>query len=256
MNQVVDISIANFLLVYLLLVIVLAIMTKAGINKQRLLIVSSLRMTIQMVIAGLVLTYIFKNPRPIFTIIYVLAMASFSTYRVISVNEEINSNFKKIIAISVFGVAIATIVFFIKVIVGESIFNPQYTIPISGMLMGNTMTGLSLAVKSFMDSIKDQRPRIQALQAFGSPSHTILKEFEKNALETAMLPTINSMVGMGIVTLPGMMTGQMLAGILPKTAIMYQVAINISIATVTTAASFLALHLGARTMYDKNEQII
>ena len=75
-------------------------------------------------------------------------------------------------------------------------------------------------------------------------------------LETALLPTLNSMVGMGIVSLPGMMTGQILSGTMPTTAILYQIAVMIAICTVVTAASFGSLFLGLRTLYDPKNQIL
>ena len=71
-----------------------------------------------------------------------------------------------------------------------------------------------------------------------------------------MLPTINSMIGMGIVSLPGMMTGQILSGTLPTTAILYQIAIMIAICTVVTAASFGSLYFGYKTLYNHKTQII
>ena len=71
-----------------------------------------------------------------------------------------------------------------------------------------------------------------------------------------MLPTLNSMVGMGIVSLPGMMTGQILAGTLPMTSILYQIAIMIAICTAVTSACFGTLYFGSKTLYDKKRQII
>lgn len=69
-----------------------------------------------------------------------------------------------------------------------------------------------------------------------------------------MLPTVNSMLGMGIIFLPGMMTGQILAGIYPITAIMYQIAIMIALATVVVVTVYLSLLLGARTLYNERGQ--
>ena len=109
---------------------------------------------------------------------------------------------------------------------------------------------------TFRESLQGQKARVEALLGFGASPKAILQPLAKQALETALLPTLNSMVGMGIVSLPGMMTGQILSGTLPTTAILYQIAVMIAICTVVTAASFGSLFLGLRTLYDPKNQIL
>lgn len=183
-------------------------------------------------------------------------MIAFSIHRVLSKNKGLNKRFKAVIAASISFSGIMVIIYFIVVVVGENIFNPQYVIPISGMIMGNTMTGVSLGVKTFRESMDGQNAKIEALLCIGASPRTILLPFVRKSLETAMLPTLNSMVGMGIVALPGMMTGQILAGTLPTTAILYQIAIMIAICTAVTCACFGSLFFGYKTMYDKDTGII
>src|SRR5690606_27137254 len=100
MDSIVKLNIFQFSLIYLLLIVILAIMKKSKINKTKLLILASFRMTIQLVLAGLILTYIFKEPHPIFVVLYLLAMIAFSISRVLSKNKDINRNFKIAIALS------------------------------------------------------------------------------------------------------------------------------------------------------------
>lgn len=239
-----------------MLIIVIAIIRKCYIDQTRLLIIASIKMTVQVTLAGLILTYIFRTPSPLFAVAYLAAMTAFTIHRVLSRNKGLNRRFKLVIAAAVGFSGIAVLIFFIYAVVGESIFNPQYAIPISGMLMGNTMTGVSLGVKTLREGLSGQRTKINALLCAGAAQEKILLPFVTQALETAMLPTLNSMVGMGIVSLPGMMTGQILAGILPTTAILYQIAIMIAICTVVTCSSFGALYFGYTTLFDKNAQII
>lgn len=255
MRGIVTLQIGPFLLVYLLLLVVLAIMKKCQISQTKLFILASVRMTVQLVIAGFLLTYIFDNPHPIFTITYLAAMIGFAIYRVLSKNKGLNKRFRIIIGCSMALSGIAMVFFFVAVIVGESLFNPQYVIPLSGMIMGNAMTGVSLGIKSFRDSLAGQRNRIEALLCLGVTPQKILLPFVNQSLETALLPTLNSMLGMGIVSLPGMMTGQILSGTLPTTAILYQIAIMIAICTVVCISVFLSLYLGYRTLYNTKNQI-
>lgn len=256
MSDAVPFQLWQFLLIYLLLILVIAIMKKCQINQSKLLIVASVKMTVQLILAGFILTYIFKNPNPLFTMTYLVTMLVFSIHRVLSKNKELNHSFKMVIVLSMSLSGIFILLYFVCVVVGESVFNPQYVIPISGMIMGNTMTGVSLGIKTFRESLEGQRARIQALLCIGAAPKTILLPFVRQALETAMLPTLNSMIGMGIVSLPGMMTGQILAGTLPSTAILYQIAIMIAICTVVTCACFGSLFFGYQTLYQKDTEII
>ena len=143
------------------------------------------------------------------------------------------------------------LVFFILGIIGVNFFNPQYTIPIAGMIFGNSMTGVTLGLKSFKDNLTGQKDRIEALINIGAKPKKVLRPFANSALETALLPTMNSMLGMGIIALPGMMTGQILSGTLPMTAILYQIAIVICICAVVCIASFFTLNFGYRTLYNR-----
>jgi len=255
MEGAIQLNIIQFSLVYLLLIIVLAIMRKSNIKKTKLLIISSVRMTVQLVLAGLILTYILKNPHPIFTLSYILVMIVFSIYYVLSKNKDINNRFKFVIAMSLFLTGLFMIVFFVMVIVGIDIFNPQYTIPLAGMIVGNSMTGVTLAIKVFKESILSGKAKIESLLNLGATPDKVLLPYVNNSLETALLPTINSMIGMGIVFLPGMMTGQILSGTLPLTSIMYQIAIMIAICASVCLAIFSSLHFGYKTLYNERNQI-
>lgn len=255
MKSVVELNLINFGLVYLLLIVVLAIMKKAKISQTKLLIVASIRMTVQLVLAGLVLTYIIKNPHPIFTGLYLIAMTVFAIHQVLSKNKGLNRNFKIAVSASITGAGLMIVLFFVGIIVGMNIFNPQYTIPLGGMIIGNSMTGVTLGIKTFTENLKTQRNKIDSLLNLGVTPKKILLPFVNNALETALLPTLNSMVGMGIISLPGMMTGQILSGTLPTTAILYQIAIMIAICAAVCLVVFCSLYFGYRTLYNKRNQI-
>ncbi len=254
MNDAVQINIFNFALIYLLLIIVLGIIRISKISQTKLLLVASVRMTAQLTLAGYVLMYILQNPSPFFVCAYVITMSVFANHRILFVNKGLNNKFKIIIAGSISLSSIVIITFFIAVVIKESIFNPQYTIPISGMIIGNAMTGITLGVRTFMAKIKDSKLQIEVLLNQGAKPKNILKPFVNTSVETALLPTINSMLGMGIVSLPGMMTGQILSGEAPTTAILYQISINICLAAVVSLSVFLALNLGYKTLYNKENQ--
>ncbi|MCL2437495.1 MAG: ABC transporter permease [Coriobacteriia bacterium] len=255
MNEIVVLNLWQFSLVYLLLIVVLAIMKKCQINQTKLLFVASLRMTVQLVLAGLILTFIFENPHPLFTVLYLAAMTAFAIYTILSRNKEINKRFKVIVAVSLAGTGLSIVVFFIMVVVEVSLFNPQYTIPLSGMIIGNAMTGVGLGLRSFRENLSAQRNRTEALLSIGVSPPKALTPLVNESLETALMPTLHAMIGMGIISLPGLMTGQILSGVMPMTSIMYQIAIIIAITAVTSLAVFCSLHFGYKTLYNKRQQM-
>lgn len=256
MKGIVQIQIGQFFLIYLLLLFVLLIMKKCQISQSKLLIIASIRMTVQLTLAGLVLTYLFENPHPVATLSYVALMTAFSIVRVLGKHKELNPRFRLIIGCSIALPGLAVMAFFIGIVVGESLLNPQYVIPVAGMILGNTMTGTALGIKTFRESLTGQRARMLALLNLGVRPQRILLPFVRQALETALLPTLNSMLGMGIVALPGMMTGQILSGTLPTTAILYQIAIMIAICTVVCLSTFCSLYFGYHTLYNKQNQFL
>lgn len=255
MSGAVKLQILPFCMVYLLLIIVLIIMKKAKINQTKLLFIGSIRMTLQLVIAGFILTYIFKNPNPIFTILYIILMIGFATYRVFSKAKWLNKKFKLAVFASISLSGISVLFFFVFAIIRQNIFNPQYAIPLGGMIIGNSMTGLNLALKTLDENLKSGRARIETLLNCGVTPKKILLPYVNSSLESALLPTLNSMVGMGIVSLPGMMTGQILSGTLPTTAIMYQIAIMIAICTSVCLSVFSCLSFGYKTLVNNKNQI-
>lgn len=252
--MIIQLGIIPFSIVYLLLLIVLAVMSYCRIGQSRLLLLASVRMTIQLILAGLVLTYIFENPHPAFTVAYIAAMTAFASHRVLSLNKHLSGRFKIIVVSSLTAASLSLILFLIGAVIRADIFNPQYTIPLGGMVIGNAMTGLNLGLKTFNEQLVLQKTRLDTLLNMGVDPQRILVPIANQALETALLPTMNSMLGMGVVALPGMMTGQILSGTLPTTAIMYQIAIMITVCCVTCLSVFGALYGGCRTMWNRQKQ--
>lgn len=256
MTNVVQLELLQFSLIYLLLFIILAIMKISKIDKTKLLLLASVKMTLQLMITGYILQYIFSSDNFWWIFLFLIATASFAVHRVISTNDFLNKKFKIIIGCCLSGFALLILLFFVSIVVGESVFNPRYMIPISGMLFGNAMTGLGLALRSFSQEIKAQKSKLYTLLNLGVEPSVILRPLVNNALDTALLPTLNSMLGMGIVSLPGMMTGQILSGTSPTIAILYQIAIMIAICTTVCLVVFSSLNLGYKTLYNEKKQFV
>ena len=132
MNGITQLQLGQFLLIYLLLLVVLGVMRVCRIDQTRLLVVSSMKMTVQLILAGLILTYIFEHPHPLFVVAYLGAMTGFSIHRVLSKNRDLNPRFRLVTGVSIAGAGLCVLAYFVALVVGEGLFNPQYVIPIGG----------------------------------------------------------------------------------------------------------------------------
>lgn len=249
------IEIIRFLMMYLLLIIVILIMKFFKINKEKELLFSSLRMSLQLIIVGYMLTYLFKSQSKVYTGIYLSLMFTFTIIRILNKNKNINKKFKEGVFLSVIFSGLIVASYFVIVVLKENFFNPQYIVPIGGMLLGNLMNGVSLSLKTFYTLLKERKDEIDVLLNLGVNPKKIMFPFIKESLEMALIPTLNSMVGMGIISLPGMMTGQILSGTIPTTAILYQISIMLAICVAVCIACFIALYFGYRGCWNKEYQI-
>lgn len=153
--------------------------------------------------------------------------------------------------------SLSCLIYFLIVVIKVSPwYNPRYFIPIAGMIIGNSMTGVSLGIIKLIDDIHNQRHLIESALMLGATPKMATKKIVDNAFDSAILPTINSMVGMGIVFLPGMMTGQILSGTSPVTAIEYQIAIMLGILGSVTLTVILSVQLGYKTFFNNESQLI
>jgi len=258
MNGVINLGIYQMISVYVFVVVLLIIVRKRGISREKEILISSVRMTIQLIITGYVLVYLFNNSNPFYTLIILLAMEVFSIYNIFKRSKlNLSKNLKKIISFSMVIGTLTSLFYFLFVVVRISPwYNPQYFIPIAGMLIGNSMTGITLGVNRLVDGMTSKRQLVEAALILGATPKVASKEIVNDAFDAAILPTINSMVGMGIVFLPGMMTGQILSGTSPTTAIEYQIAIMLGILGSVALTVIMFVQLGYKTFFNKENQLI
>lgn len=257
MDPNIDLTLIQLATAYVFVVILLIIVRYRGISRERDILLASVRMTLQLVLIGYVLVYIFDAPRPLYTIIFVLLMEAFAIFNIFSrVKEEISPKLKKIIALSMMVGTLSSMMYFLFVVIRVTPwYNPRYFIPITGMLIGNSMTGISLGVSRLLSGINSNKNLIESALMLGASPKIAVKEIVDNAFDAAVLPTINSMLGMGIVFLPGMMTGQILAGLSPISAIKYQIAIMLGILGSVSLTVIIFTHLGYKTFFNKDSQL-
>jgi putative ABC transport system permease protein len=146
--------------------------------------------------------------------------------------------------------------FFCNAVIGlDPWYDPRYLIPLAGMIIGNSMTGAALAAERLAAEMYERRDEIEAALCLGATARSASREAVRSAYRAALIPSINAMAAMGLVFLPGMMTGQILSGTEPITAVKYQIAIMCVITGSVAVTSFLILLQGYRAYFTPAHQL-
>lgn len=210
MNEMLEITIWQLVSAYIFIVILLAVVRWRKISREKEIVIATLRMTIQLVLVGYVLIYIFEHEKMIYSLIVLVIMETFAVYNIYKRSKQkLSKDLKKIIAISMFSGTLLAFIYFDFIVVQFSPwYDPRYFIPIAGMLIGNSMTGITLGVSALIEGFTSRKKEVEAALMLGATPNKASQGIVNHAFDAAILPTINSMVGMGgIVFLPGMMTG-------------------------------------------------
>ena len=154
--------------------------------------------------------------------------------------------------VSGFTVTVLTLV----VVIGpDPWYTPQYAIPLLGMLLGNTMTGVALSLDRLTEAVWRQRAVIENRLMLGQPWQEAIGDFRREAMRSGMMPMINAMAAAGIVSLPGMMTGQILGGSPPAVAVKYQILVMFTITVGSGFGAIVAVSAGSRRLFDERERL-
>jgi putative ABC transport system permease protein len=218
--------------------------TRAGLYKE--LLISTGRMSVQLFLAGLYLTGLFRLNHPVVNIGYILLMMAAANIAVLK-----NSGLKPGMFLYTFpaiGLAIGSVLTYFMLLVFKPfpLYDARYLVPISGMLLGNSMNRTIITLERFYSSVKKDEEGVAALVAMGASAGESTAPYLKTAYLAGLGPVLANMATMGIVSLPGMMTGQILGGSAPLVAIKYQIAIILAIYSSSDLSSLLCIHFSRR----------
>ncbi len=256
MDPVMQLSLIQLASAYVFVVIALIAVKARGISRTREILIASVRMTLQLILMGYLLIYLFAHPSPYLTLLILTVMIAFSIFNIYGrIKAPLSRQLKEIIAMAIAVGTTVVLFYFLLIVVGlKPWYEPRYFIPLAGMLIGNSMTGVALGINQLTLRMEREREMIEAALMLGATPREACREIVAGAFDAAIMPTVNSMLGMGIVFLPGMMTGQILSGVSPLTAIQYQIAIMMGILGSVTITVFLAVQLGYKSYFNKRLQ--
>jgi len=137
----------------------------------------------------------------------------------------------------------------------EPWWKPQYFIPISGMIVGNSMNALALSLERMFSGLRTGRDLVEMRLSLGADYREASEDIVRDAIKAGMIPAINSMMGVGLVFIPGMMTGQILAGVDPSVAIRYQIVVMLMLVASTGLGTMIVVSLVRRRCFGKAQQL-
>ncbi len=251
--SVTDLFIASGLV---LLLAFLSFKMELGLGRQ--MVLSAARMTIQLLLIGLVLQTLFANRS-------ILLVTLVSLVMLIAAGREVRVRLKrKIRGIFGFGVGVGamfissfsvTLLALLVILRQDPWYEPRYAIPFLGMLLGNTMTGVALASDRMTSLFYEQREIIEQRLMLGETWREAVSDLRRDCMRTGMIPVINAMAAAGLVSLPGMMTGQILGGSPPVEAVKYQILIMFLIAAGSGFGIICAIRLIERHLFDDRHRL-
>jgi len=252
MISVIDIPLWRLCLCYGLFFLGFILTWWKKLHLTRDLFFSIFRMTIQLTLMGFILTEIFEiKTWWLVTLIYI-AMLFFAAQTIVKRTGIVFPHIYRLLYISLLGGAGSVFVFFILIIISSKPwYNPRYFIPLGGMILGNSMNGSALALERFFDDIHGRRREIETLISLGATGSEAAQSSFRKAFRSAVLPMMMNMSGMGLVFLPGMMTGQILGGSAPLVAIKYQIAIMGAILASLVVTVYFILSLEYHQFFNK-----
>jgi putative ABC transport system permease protein len=225
---------------------------------ERSIALASVRMVVQLGAVGFVLKFIFEQTSPLLTAAMALVMIAVAGHEVLARQETRIGGWMAygIGTGTLFFVGLVATIYSMIVIIGpEPWYAPRYVLPILGMVLGNTLTGVSLVLNTITQTAKRERAAIEARLALGETRFGATSSVVVHGVKTGLMPILNAMAATGLVTLPGMMTGQILVGMDPVEAAKYQIMIMFVIAASTAFGVMLAAIGGAWLITDARHRL-
>lgn len=234
----------------------LSLVMRLGLSRQ--MIIAALRTAVQLLLVGLVLKALFANVRPLWIAFVALIMLLAAGWEVVARQKRRFRGWRGYgvgsasMFISSFTVTALALTVFIR---NDPWYAPQYAIPLLGMLLGNTMNSIAIGMDRLIQTAWQQRAVIEQRLLLGQDSKEAIGDISRESMRAGMIPIINAMAAAGIISLPGMMTGQILAGAPPVEAVKYQILIMFLIAAGTGFGVMAALRMTSHFLFDNRHRL-
>ncbi len=207
------------------------------------LAVATGRTILQLLIVGYILAFVFalNNPWGVLAVIAVML-----TIAAVVTRNRIGKKYPKLLPLVWGSILVSTVVTLsytnLLVIHPRTWYEPQYLIPLAGIVLGNAMNGAAIGGERLVSTIKASHLEIETHLSLGATPEQAVAQHRKDAIKAGLIPTLNQMMVVGVVTLPGIITGQLLSGVDPLNAASYQILIMFMLAFANLVTTLLVTH--------------
>jgi putative ABC transport system permease protein len=233
---------------------VINLVLKLGLSRR--IALASLRTVVQLLLVGYILRWVFNFNRWWPVVLALTVMIGMAARAAVGRSSRAyrGVTFQALLALVVSALAVTATV--TQVIIGvKPWYQPQYVIPLTGMVLGNALTGISLCLDQLLETLDQRRGEVEMELSLGATRWEAASAPLRDAVRRGMIPIINSMMVVGVVSLPGMMTGQILAGADPLIAVKYQVVVMFMIAAGTSLGCMFVGLLVCRHLFNDRHQL-
>ena len=248
---------ADIALASSLIVIVLLVSWVLRLRLTKTLVIAAIRTVIQLSFIGLILAWIFAREQwyEVLIILTIMTLIAGSAAK-----NRVKRTYKGLLVDTLIAVSISavlvTVIAISLILQVQPWYTPQFIIPILGLILGNSLTAISLTSNQLIENLHGQQGRIEMMLSLSAKPFEAVHEQIRAAIINGMTPTLNSMLVVGIVSLPGMMTGQILAGTDPTQAVRYQIVTMFLICVSSTLGCTISALLIYRRFFNKNQQFV
>ncbi len=245
-----------------LLLAALLVLANAGaslalqLGLARRLLLAAVRATLQLALLGLVLQVVFDLDRAELVLAVMVLMTFLAAFEAVRRSRHrVPGLLRASIAVTLTSAMAVTLYATAVVLRVEPWYAPQYLIPILGMVLGNCLNGISLGLETVLTGFRQERDQVECLLAHGATRAEASRDVVRRAVRTGLIPVVNMMVAAGAISIPGMMTGQILAGESPFSAARYQLFILLAIAGGTALGTVGIVFASRRLVFDERDRL-
>ncbi len=250
--EAINISYRAMIILYALITVPVLICFFLKLGNVKQILIAVLRMTVQLAAMGLYLDFLFRFNNVWVNFGWVILMIAIAN---ITVNRNTGLRTARMFLTVMLGLTISAffviVIFIFIAIRPEPFYDARYLIPISGMVIGNCMRANTIALERFYASIKKNEREFLTYLLMGATLREAALPYIRESVKSALAPHLATLATLGLVSLPGMMTGQILGGSTPIVAIKYQIGIMIAIFTAITVTTVLNLLLSLKVAFNE-----
>ena len=256
-NMQIVLTYADIALASSLIIIVLLVSWVLRLRLTKTLVIAAVRTVIQLSFIGLILAWIFAREQwyEVLIILTIMTLIAGSAAK-----NRVKRTYKGLLVDTLVAVStsavLVTVIAISLILQVQPWYTPQFIIPILGLILGNSLTAISLTSNQLIENLHGQQGRIEMMLSLSATPFEAIHEQIRAAIINGMTPTLNSMLVVGIVSLPGMMTGQILAGADPTQAVRYQIVTMFLICVSSTLGCTISALLIYRRFFNKKQQFV